>query len=285
MQAAFQLGNDEGCSTDDSHKLTRHITVNIGRKKVKPFTTTFTMISQSGKVCMSIFKPTKAVDELREIIPNHAKVRANVGQEQLLRLEGDNAAHDSVLIHSASPSLYNNVVPHHDNSSKPRYEVADDDFRYITTRSGLENYALALLPYIKEKTKDGGTVKFAIDTEFDHGGLRIISIAVQGYTPACVIHPYDWGTTFEPTMQSILELDCVLTVGCNVAGDIHLLRETFGIRIKRVRDNRRFCLQDDPSQKTGLQDLAATYLGVFVDKQFQTANYNVRPNLAKPLQP
>ena len=114
MQASFQLATDEGCSTDDSHKLTKHITVSIGKDKVKPFTDTFTMISLGGLPCLSIFKPTKSVDELRDIIPNHAKVRAHVGQKQLLRFESDNAAHDSTLIHSASPSLYKNVIPHHD---------------------------------------------------------------------------------------------------------------------------------------------------------------------------
>ena len=49
MQSSFQLANDIGASTDDSHKLTKHITVSIGRNKVKPFTDTFTMISHSGK--------------------------------------------------------------------------------------------------------------------------------------------------------------------------------------------------------------------------------------------
>jgi len=49
MQSSSQLANDIGASTDDSYKQTyqTYTTVSIGRKKVKPFTDTFTMISHS----------------------------------------------------------------------------------------------------------------------------------------------------------------------------------------------------------------------------------------------
>ena len=284
MQSSFQLANDIGASTDDSHKLTKHITVSIGRNKVKPFTDTFTMISHSGKVCLSIFKPTKSVDELREIIPNHAKVRENVGHKDLLRLEGDNAAHDSVLLHSASPSLYRDVVPYEDNTDNPRYEISKNDFRYITTVSGLDTYACALISYIQEKLSSGTkTIKIGLDTEFDNGGLRVIAIAIEGYSPGCLIHPYGW-RSFNDTMKKILELDCILVIGCNLGNDISLLYKEYGIRVKAIRDNRRYCLHDNASQKTGLSDLAATYLGVHVDKSFQRESFNVQPDLALPMQ-
>ena len=158
------------------------------------------------------------------------------------------------------------------------------DYRYITTVTGLENYASAVLPHITEKTSSGESIKIGLDTEFDSEGLRLISVSIEGYTPSCLIHPFDWGTAFASTMKKILELDCALIIGCNVAGDIHLLRKTFGIRIKRVRDNRRYCLHDDSSQKTGLDDMAARYCGVYVDTSLQTASFNVRPPLALPLQ-
>ena len=82
----------------------------------------------------------------------------------------------------------------------------------------------------------------------------------------------------------MLELDGVFTIGCNVAGDLNRLWQRFGIKFKRIRDNRRYCLIDNRSQKTGLQDLAAAYLGFHVDKSSQQANFNVKPPLDMRLQ-
>ncbi len=91
---------------------------------MKPLTDTLTIIGFNGKPCLSLFKPTKSRYELTEVIPKYHAVRANVGQKQLLRFEGDNAAGDSSLHVSASPYLLQDVVPYRDNTHLPQFEFA-----------------------------------------------------------------------------------------------------------------------------------------------------------------
>ena len=55
-------------------------------------------------------------------------------------------------------------------------------------------------------------------------------------------------------------------------------------RMNRLRDNQRYCLNNNPNQPTSLQALAAKYLGIHVDKDLQRATYNLKPQLPKPLQ-
>lgn len=129
MQALFQFGVDEGCSTDDSHKLTKHVYVNVGKRKVQPFNGTYTILGLNGKVNVSRFRYTKSTGELMDIIPDWARVRENAGQPELLRLEGDNAAGDSSQQLSASPSLLKGVVPYEENTTLPRYFVSTNDYR------------------------------------------------------------------------------------------------------------------------------------------------------------
>ena len=83
MQAAFQPGVDESCSTDDSHKLTKHIHISLGKGKAKvaPFTVTYTVLGLNGKPNLSMFKFTKSTDKLQEVLPAWSKVQANVGQK------------------------------------------------------------------------------------------------------------------------------------------------------------------------------------------------------------
>ena len=49
MQVAFQFEVDEGCLSDDSHKLTSHIYSIVGGKKVQPFTVTYSVLGLNGK--------------------------------------------------------------------------------------------------------------------------------------------------------------------------------------------------------------------------------------------
>ena len=92
MQAAFQLGVDKGCSTNDRHKSTKHIHFSLGKGKVKvaPFSATYTVLGPNGKPNLSLFKFTKSTDELKEVLPTWSKLQANAGQKELLHLEGDN---------------------------------------------------------------------------------------------------------------------------------------------------------------------------------------------------
>lgn len=147
-----------------------------------------------------------------------------------------------------------------------------------------KSIALVVASDIAEKTKNGGDYRIGLDTEFDSNGVSVIALDFEGDPPAVLIHPYDWKDKFEKNMKSILELECVVIVGVNVATDLHKLRTRFGIKFKRLRELRRYCLNDIPSQKTSLQAMAATYLGLHVDKSHQRSNFNVKPPLAVPLQ-
>ncbi|KAL7535177.1 hypothetical protein ACHAXR_006318 [Thalassiosira sp. AJA248-18] len=284
MQASFQCANDEGISSDDSHKFTRNIVATVCGRKVKPFTDTLTILSLNGKPCLSLFKPTKSRNELTEVIPRYHAARKHAGHNDLLRYEGDNAAGDSSLHVSASPSLLKDVVPYRDNSYLPRYEISLEDFRYIRSLDALETYALAVRNHVKSVIKSAGTIRVGLDTEFDHDGVHIVALEFEGYRPACLIHLYDFEDKFDPTMKKLLELDGILIIGCNVAGDLHKLRDRFGIKFQRVRDNRQYCLHDNPAQKTGLSDLGKTYCHVHVDKSHQRDNFNVKPPLVDYLQ-
>jgi hypothetical protein len=68
IQTAFQTGGDQGCSSDDSHKLTSHIYVNVGNQRVHPFTTTYSILALSGKPNVSLFKPANSAKELIDVI-------------------------------------------------------------------------------------------------------------------------------------------------------------------------------------------------------------------------
>ena len=271
MQASFQVAVDEGCSSDDSHKLTKHIyaTVGKGKKKVQPFTATYTIIGLNGKVNISRYKYTKSAQELGDLIPDWALVRENAGYKDLLRLEGDNAAGDSSHQISASPSLLKDVVPYEEYTALPRYTLSADDFLYLTTKDGCKNVAMTIPEYIQKMTANGGTVRIGLDTEFDIDGVHLVSMDFDGDGPSMLLHFYnsEWADTFEAEMKKIMELDCVVIIGVNIATDIHKLQDRFGIKFKRVRELRRYCLHDDPTQRTSLQALAANYLGVHVGKK------------------
>lgn len=286
MQAYFQFGVDEGCSSDDSHKLTSHIAVNVGKEKVKPFTTTYTVISNGGKVNLSRFKPTKSNDELVDIVPDWAAARANAGHCELLRLEGDNAAGDSALQLSASPSLLKGVVPYRDDAELTPFVVDRESYTYVTTREGAKRLALLASSHVETLLSNGcDVVRIALDSEYQWNDVHVISVAVEGEGgPAALIHPYGWGGQFEPYLRRLLEHDKVLIVGCNVACDVHKLRRQFGVKIRRVRDNMRYCLHDNPNQKTNLHDLGAEYLKMNIDKSLRRSNFNVKPPLAPHLQ-
>ena len=284
MQAAFQLANDEGASSDDSYKFTKHVVVSVKGKKVHLFTGVYSCLALSGKPVVSVFTYTKSPQELNEVIPDWSAVRRNVGQDELLRLEGDNAAGDSAQQLSSNPSLLKEVVPYRVQSDLPRFEVNANDYVYVHTREGLERYALALVDHAARLINETGCCRIGLDIEFDEHGITQISIAPEQYDKSLLIHPYQWGHRFEPTMKTILELSGVLIIGCNVVGDLHKLRREFGIQCTRVRDNRRYALFDNASQKTGLKDLAAAYLRLCVDKTHQRSNFRVHPPLAAHLQ-
>ena len=89
-----------------------------------------------------------------------------------------------------------------------------------------------------------------------------------------LIHPYEWGNTFEPTIKTILELESIVVVGVNVAVDIHMLRNRFGNRLKLCRDLRRYCLNYNPSQVKSQQALAAAYFDPHVDEEHRHSNFN-----------
>lgn len=230
MQASAQTANDSGLSTDDSHKQAKHCFVTVGQQKVRPFTTTYTCMSLHGLPVLSLFKPTKSVDELREIIPNYCQVRANVGQSQLLRLEGDNAAGDTSLLLSAAPSLLQDVEPYQEETGLPRVEISIDDYVYVNNKSALADYTLGARDHVQSVIDKHGTCRVSVDTEFSAEGLHVVAIAIEGHRPAVLVHPYDWGNTFEPNMKNLLELDSILVIGCSVITDVHKLRQRFGIR-------------------------------------------------------
>ena len=102
----------------------------------------------NGKPAVSRFKYTKASAELNDIVSDWAKVRANVGQKDLLRLEGDNAAGDSAQQHSASPSLLRDVIPYQEETSLPRYIVSADDYSYVSTPPGCDTFANTALAFV-----------------------------------------------------------------------------------------------------------------------------------------
>ena len=56
------------------------------------------------------------------------------------------------------------------------------------------------------------------------------ALEFEGYSPAALLHPYNWGNEFDPTMKKILELPQVLIIGCNVVGDVHKIRKRFSVR-------------------------------------------------------
>ena len=282
QQASFQLAVDDGCSTDDSHKLTKHIVATVDKKKCKPYTATYTVMAKNGKVNVSRHKFTKSSDELKEVIPAWAKVRINAGQPELLRVEGDNAAADISKLQSAFPSLLKDVVPFQEYTALPRYIISEKDYSYITSRPGCESIALAAVAHINELKKAGGNVRIGLDTEFDSENVHVIALYIDR-GPKVLIHPYGWGNTFEPHMKKILEMPEVIVIGVNIAKDVHWLRDRFGIKIKRMRELRRYCLLDNPNQKTGLKDLGANYLGQHIDKNHQTSDFSVEPALAKPM--
>ncbi|KAL7453817.1 hypothetical protein ACHAWC_005458 [Mediolabrus comicus] len=224
MQASAQTANDSGLSTDDSHKQAKHCHVNVGNTKVRPFTTTYTAISLSGQPCVSLFKFTKSTAELRDVIPNYCQVRRHVGASDLLRIEGDNGAHDHQLFFSAAPSLLRDVYPRREHTDLPWFEVLPEvDFTYITTRDALSRYTLGILDHVQSVIAKYGTCRISIDTEFRDNDLHVIAIEAEGWRPAALVHPYSWETTFEPNMKKLLESENVLIIGCNIGVDLLIL--------------------------------------------------------------
>lgn len=220
---------------------------------------------------------------MNEVLQGWAKVRANVGQEELLRLEGDNAAGDSTLQLSVNPSLSKGVVPYQEPSHLPRFSLKNDDWAYVWAKEGLQRFALALIDHAKKMIEQYGTFRIGLDIEFDEEGVTQLSIYPEKYDKACLIHPWGWGKDFPSHMKTLFELDGVLIIGCNVVGDLHKLRRQFNIMFQRVRDIRRLAVLHK-RQKTGLKDLVAEYLYLYISKQYQRANFRVAPPLPVHLQ-
>ena len=286
MQMGFQYAADDGCSSDDSHKLTNHIYASVGKKKVKPFTATYTIMGKNGLPNVSRFKFTKSACELKAVIPAWVESRVNAGRNELLRLESDNAAGDSSVQLSASSSLMKGVLLHEETTSLPRFRVTKDDFKYISTREGMKSLALVVVSHLEKIAQDGGTMRIGLDTEFDNNGVYVLALHFGDNVGITILvhNLSSWGNTFESTMKTILEHKNVVIVGCNVAVDVQKLRELFGISFKRIRDVGRYSLHDDPNQSTSLQTLAARYLGFHVNKDHQRDNFNVQPPLVDHLQ-
>jgi len=231
MQASFQTANDEGLSSDDSHKATKYIHATLpGRRKVQPFTCASTAISLGGKVCYSRFTPNKSMTVLENVIKAYGQVRKHAGQEDLLRMEVDNGAHDVAAHISNSPSLLNGVVPFQEKSDLPRITLGTGDYVYIVSRTAASDYALSVQSHVDKVIKEKGQCRIAVDTEYDASQMHVVAIVIEGHRPAALVHPYDWGSTFEPNMKKLLELDDVLIIGCHVTVDVHKLRGRFGIR-------------------------------------------------------
>jgi hypothetical protein len=145
-----------------------------------------------------------------------------------LRIERDNAAGDSSLHTSASPSLMQDVTPYDNPIKLPRYKISSDDYKYCTTKEGVKRIASALLPYTNSQTKDGSLFRVGLDTEFSSEGVHLIALAFDG-GPKFIIHPYDWGFSFERTMRDVLGLDCLIFLLFNAGSDVHKLVNQFKI--------------------------------------------------------
>ena len=147
-----------------------------------------------------------------------------------LRIERDNAAGDSSLHTSASPSLMQDVTPYDNPIKLPRYKISSDDYKYCTTKEGVKRLASALLPYTNSQTKDGSLFRVRLDTEFSSEVVHLIALAFDG-GPKFIIHsyPYDWGFSFECTMRDVLGLHCLIFLLFNAGSDVHKLVDQFKI--------------------------------------------------------
>lgn len=131
---------------------------------------------------------------------------------------------------SAAPSLLQDVHPFEEETDLPRFEVTDDDYRYISSRTALSDFALSAVQHVQSVIDLHGSCRISIDTEFSVDGLHVVAIEIEGHRPAVLVHPYSWENTFESNMKKMLELDGVLIIGCNVIIDARKLRQQFGIR-------------------------------------------------------
>ena len=285
MQAAHQLYVNDAVSADDSHKLCKKVCVKVGNKVVKPFGAVYSILSSDGIPNVSRMKFTKKPDELNEVMQQWAESRKNAGQPLLRKVERDNAAAETSLMRCVFPELTADVQPHIEEGPGESYEISDEEFTYAYTQEGVRRIALTLVEDVRKiKQRNGGTVRVAIDTEFDADGIHIISMKVEGDSPAVVMHLYGWGESFVDEMQSIMEMEGAIIVGVNISGDCKKINDRFGIRMKRMKELRMLAKVDDDTQPTGLADMALRYCNLKVDKTLQTTSYNVPPPLSSDMQ-
>ena len=111
MQHSHQLWNDNSASTDDSFKYQKHICANVGGTTIKPFGAVWTAMSGAGQPSISLWRFTKAADELEDVIKTWKKVRVNAGHPKLHKVERDNAANETATMQSYFPELTDDVSP------------------------------------------------------------------------------------------------------------------------------------------------------------------------------
>ena len=146
--------------------------------------------STASQTSKGVFTYSESPTEPNEIIPHWVAVRKNVDQNELLRLEGDNAAGDGAQQHYANPSLLKGVVPYQEPSDLPRYEITEDDYSYVFTGDGLARFSLSLIDHVTKMIKETGKLRIGLDIEFDKTGVTLISLCFDGYEKALLIHPY-----------------------------------------------------------------------------------------------
>ena len=272
LQQRFQLCSDNGCSTDHTFKFANVISLPGRRGKV--FGASNTITSLSGLICASRMVFTKSHSEIKPVLEQWRKTREEIGIKKLDRLETDNPQADRLLWQSVFPSLKDGVVPWNgkvqSEANLPTASIKEENYIYIDSFLEAENAAMSRISDVSEINEP---IIVGVDCEWNaFDGTQNITRLLQLSFPkdrALVVNlsKIKAATEFPPKLKALLQLPNVIACGRSIGGDCRQL-EILGVTVKRRLELRTIAedLHGGHADGTGLQALAAKYLGIHVNK-------------------
>jgi len=282
LQESFIFCNDEGVSTDHSHKFSRKIY--SGKRQL--FNASYNIMSLAGQVSSLRLTFGKSNDELEPVLSDLKTVRHSIGINSLERFETDNIKGDGGLWMKTFPELKAGVCepdpqPFTDTNS---FVLEEKQYQYIHDVVAANIWASTF----EDELSKGEKLCIGLDTEWNasDGGdavCRILQLSLDNVNP-CVFNLHLMGVSdnarpFPSNLKDLLQSPNIVACGVNIGIDCSKLEKYFGIKISNRIELSQLALKHSPNQEDGvsLKSLCKKYLNVDVDKSHRLENWCENP--------
>ena len=277
-QYSFQHTRSHGASTDHAFKYVKG--VRAGKRKGRPFTSTYGNLSLNGQVDFLRMCSSKSPAELTEFMMDYKESRITTNAPRIKVHTSDSLAGDGNLWNNTFKEELNEdvVKPTIRSSSKfglPMLGIdVEERVEYLCHKHDMIRVADCF--YNKYSGMD---IDYGFDGEWNRGelGMRIFGISF----PNEQVKLFDLNaagivdeTTFPFEVKRLLEHKRFVPSGVNVAGDCTRML-TFGVRMRRFYELMDIGKIINPAMESyGMAYLVREFLKKDIDKFGQHADYS-----------